>query len=63
MVEVAKGPCAEALDTYEVPLQQRPAAFGFALQRVIDAGKQAADPAAMAQLAVECAVPMSKLDH
>lgn len=53
---------AQALDTYEVPYDQRPAAFGFALQRAIAAGRQAAPPASLARLAIECAIPMAKLD-
>ena len=61
-VKAFKDIFADALETYEVPLQQRPAAFGFALQKAIDAGKQAAPPMALAQIAVECALPMSKLD-
>ena len=54
---------SDALTQYEVPPQQRPAAFGFALHRAIDAGKQAADPYLLAQVAVECAVPMAKVEH
>lgn len=52
----------KALETYEVPPQQRPATLGFALQRAIDAGKAALDPGMAARIAVECAVPMAKLD-
>ena len=52
----------ESLELYEVPTEQWPAALGFALQRAIDAGKTALDPGMLAQVAVECAVPMAKLD-
>jgi hypothetical protein len=53
---------AEALDLYEVPVEQRPTAIGFALQQAIDLGKDTLDPTIAARIAVECAVPMAKLD-
>lgn len=52
----------EALDLYEVPVEHRATAIGFALQRAIDAGKEVLDPMIAAAIAVECAVPMAKLD-
>lgn len=52
----------EALDLYEVPAGQRPAAIGFALQHAIEGGKDALDPTIAARIAVECAVPMAKID-
>ena len=52
----------EALDLYEVPLLSRPAAVGFALQRAIDEGREALDPLIAAKIAVECSVPMAKVD-
>ncbi len=52
----------ECLDLYEVPVEGRPAAIGFAIQHAIDAGKQALDPTLAARIVVECAVPMAKLD-
>ncbi|HEX8309616.1 MAG TPA: hypothetical protein VF645_14485 [Allosphingosinicella sp.] len=53
---------SEALDLYEVPPLQRPAAVGFALQRAIAEGRQVLDPLLAARIAVECAVPMAKVD-
>ena len=52
----------ETLDLYEVPPQARPTAVGFALQRAIDQSRDVLDPLVAAQLAVECAVPMAKVD-
>lgn len=52
----------EALDLYEVNPLQRPAAAGFALQRAIAEGRQILDPMLAARIAVECAVPMAKVD-
>ena len=52
----------EALDLYDVPLLSRPAAVGFALQRAIDEGREALDPLIAAQIAIECSVPMAKVD-
>jgi hypothetical protein len=52
----------EALDLYQVPPQARPTAVGFALQRAVDEGRQALDPLMAARIAVECAVPMAKVD-
>ncbi|MDQ3777246.1 MAG: hypothetical protein M3310_00015 [Actinomycetota bacterium] len=52
----------EALDLYEVPAALRPASVGFALQRAIDEGRKALDPLIAAKLAIECSVPMAKVD-
>jgi hypothetical protein len=52
----------EALDLYEVPAVARPSAVGFALQRAIDEGRQVLDPLMAATIAVECSVPMAKVD-
>ena len=52
----------EALDLYEVPSGSRPTAAGFALQRAIDEGRHVLDPLMAARIAVECAVPMAKVD-
>jgi hypothetical protein len=52
----------DALDLYEVPLLLRPAAVGFALQRAIDEGREALDPLIAAKIAIECSVPMAKVD-
>jgi hypothetical protein len=53
---------SEALDLYEVPLLSRPVAVGFALQRAIDEGRDALDPLIAAKIAIECSVPMAKVD-
>lgn len=52
----------EALDAYEVPQSLRPAAVGFALQRAISEGRQVLDPLIAARIAIDCAVPMAKVD-
>jgi hypothetical protein len=52
----------EGLKLYEVPPAQAPIAIGFALQRAIEAGKDAIDPTLAARIAIECAVPMAKVD-
>jgi hypothetical protein len=52
----------EALDLYEVPTLSRPTAVGFALQRAIDQGREALDPLIAAKIAIECSVPMAKVD-
>ena len=52
----------EALDLYEVPPLSRPAAVGFALQKAIDEGREALDPLIAAKIAIECSVPMAKVD-
>jgi hypothetical protein len=52
----------EALDLYEVPPRARPTAVGFALQRAIDEGREALDPFLAAKIAIECSVPMAKVD-
>jgi hypothetical protein len=52
----------EALDLYEVPPVMRPAAIGFALQRAVDEGREVLDPLMAARIAIECSVPMAKVD-
>lgn len=52
----------EALDLYEVPQALRPAAVGFALQRAISEGREVLDPMIAARIAIDCAVPMAKVD-
>lgn len=52
----------EALALYQVPGEQWPMAFGFALQHAINGGKQVLDPTLAAHICVDCAVPMAKLD-
>lgn len=52
----------EALDVYAVPQELRPAAVGFALQRAISEGRQVLDPLIAARIAIDCAVPMAKVD-
>ena len=52
----------EALDLYDVPVLARPTAVGFALQRAIDEGREALDPLIAAKIAIECSVPMAKVD-
>jgi hypothetical protein len=52
----------DALDLYEVALLARPTAVGFALQRAVDEGREALDPLMAAKIAIECAVPMAKVD-
>jgi hypothetical protein len=53
---------SDALDLYEVPPLARPAAVGFALQQAIDEGREALDPLIAAKIAIECSVPMAKVD-
>lgn len=53
---------AEGLKLYEVPVDQRPTAIGFAIQYAIEAGKEVLHPTLAAQIVVECAVPMAKVD-
>ncbi len=50
----------EPLDLYEVPLNKRASAIGYAVQRVIDVGKL--DPTIAADIVTECAVPAAKFD-
>jgi hypothetical protein len=52
----------EVLDLYEVPLPARPTAVGFSMQRAIDEGREALDPLFAAKIAIECSVPMAKVD-
>lgn len=48
---------------HRVPLlQERVTLFGFAVQNVIQMGKDVIQPALAGKLVMECAVPMSKLD-
>jgi len=51
----------EALDLYEVPLNKRASAIGFALQKAIDVGKDTLDPTIAADIVTECAVPAAKI--
>ncbi|MDO7844329.1 hypothetical protein [Sphingomonas immobilis] len=56
---------AAALDQYQVPIRQRPSTFGVALETAIDALAGATPSVGMtvaAQIVIECAVPMAKLD-
>lgn len=52
----------EALYLYDVPPLVFPSVAGFALQRAIDEGRSVLDPMMAARIAVECAVPMAKVD-
>jgi len=52
----------EALDLYEVPPLVRPTAVGVALQRAIHESRTVLDPLMAARIAIECAVPMAKVD-
>lgn len=52
----------EALDLYDVPPLARPAAVGFALQRAIDESRTVIEPLMATRIAIECAVPMAKID-
>ena len=52
----------EALYLYDVPPLVAPAVAGFALQRAIDEGRSVLDPMMAARIAIECAVPMAKVD-
>jgi hypothetical protein len=61
-VEHGRGKIGEALDLYDVPPRSRPTAVGFALQRAIDDGREVLDPLLAAKIAVECSVPMAKVD-
>lgn len=49
------------LDLYEVPVMQRPTAYGFALQKTLEMGKDNLDPLLAVKIVVECATPMSKI--
>jgi hypothetical protein len=61
-VKHGRSKIVETLDLYEVPPLARPAAVGFALQRAIDEGREVLDPLMAAQIAIECSVPMAKVD-
>lgn len=52
----------DGLKLYEVPPTRWPMTLGFALQRAIEAGKAAIDPALAGRIVIECAVPMAKID-
>lgn len=52
----------EALYLYNVPPLVAPTVAGFALQRAIDQGRSVLDPMMAARIAIECAVPMAKVD-
>jgi hypothetical protein len=51
-----------SLDFYEVPVPHRPTALGFAVQKAILAGESVIDPKTAAQVVIEYAMPMAKLD-
>ena len=61
-VKNGRRPIVEGLDLYEVPPLSRPTTVGFALQRAIDQGREALAPLIAAKIAIECAVPMAKVD-
>ena len=61
-VRHGRGKIVEALDLYEVPALLWPASVGFALQRAIDEGRGVLDPLIAAKIAIECSVPMAKVD-
>jgi hypothetical protein len=50
----------EPLDLYEVPLNKRASAIGFAVQKAMDVGKDTLDPTIAADIVTECAVPAAK---
>ena len=50
----------EALDTYRVPPMRRATAIGYAIQKVIDAGKSTLDPLTAARIVLQCATRTSK---
>lgn len=50
----------EALDLYDVPPLRRAAAFGFAIQRAMDASRGGIDPNVAAQIVLQCAARTSK---
>jgi hypothetical protein len=52
---------AEAMDLYQVPPGRRATAIGYALQKVIDAGKQSIDPLVAARIVLQCATRTSKI--
>jgi hypothetical protein len=50
----------DALDLYEVPPMRRATAFGFAIQRAMDAGKHSLDPLIAARIVLACATRTAK---
>lgn len=52
----------DVLDLFQVPVLEKPAAIGFAIQQALQASKDALDPVVSSKIIVECAVPMAKLD-
>lgn len=50
----------EALDLYDVPPLRRAAAFGFAIQRALDASRGGIDPDVAARIVLQCAARTSK---
>lgn len=50
------------LEQHAPMLQERTTLFGFAVQNVIQLGKDVIPPAMAGKLVLECAVPMAKLD-
>lgn len=62
LVAQFRDPTLAALDLYDVRPNAAAKAMGFALQRAINAGVAVLDPMMMARIAIECAVPMAKVD-
>jgi hypothetical protein len=58
---VFRAKLATHLDFYEVPPMRRATAFGYALQKAIDAGKQALDPLMAARIVLLCATRTAKV--
>ena len=52
----------DTLFLYDVLPMDAPTVAGLALQRAIDEGKSVLDPMMAARIAIECAVPMAKVD-
>ena len=60
-VRIFRPKLTEALDLYDVPASRRATAFGYALQKAIDAGKQTLDPMIAARIVLQCATRTAKL--
>lgn len=52
----------EALDLYEVPMEKRATALGFAIQKALQAAPPGFDLALAVDIVTECAVPAAKFD-
>lgn len=61
-VRYSRDSMLDALYLYDVLPLDAPAVAGFALQRAIDQGRSVLDPMIAARIAIECAVPMAKVD-